>query len=90
MQVGKKAIVPEKWQLGDKKINNTTSYKYLGEMITSDNKNKINLEMKENKIQKNSKTDNHNGFIRCHARNRNKCHSNALRNKHHTKTHKQS
>ena len=51
MQIGKKVKVPEKWQLGDKNIQNTTSYKYLGEMITNNNKNKSNLEAKENKVQ---------------------------------------
>ena len=49
MQVGRKCKVPDEWQLGDKKIKNTTSYKYLGETITNDNKNKQNLEIKENK-----------------------------------------
>ena len=51
MQVGKKVKVPEKWQLGEKNISNTTSYKYLGDTITNDGKNKTNLELKENKIQ---------------------------------------
>ena len=51
MQIGKKIKVPEKWQLGEKNIKNTTSYKYLGDTITNDNKNKTNLENRENKIQ---------------------------------------
>ena len=51
MQVGRKVAVPEQWELGVKNIKNTTSYKYLGELITNDNKNKLNLEMKENKVQ---------------------------------------
>ena len=51
MRFGRKVKVPERWQLGDKSIKNPTCYKYLGEMITNDNKNKTNLEMKENKIQ---------------------------------------
>ena len=51
MQVGRKCKVPDEWQLGDKKIKNTTSYKYLGETITNDNKNRQNLEIKENKAQ---------------------------------------
>ena len=51
MQVGKKIKVPDEWPLGKKRIKNTTSYKYLGDMITSDNKNTENIKMKENKIQ---------------------------------------
>ena len=42
MQVGKKNKVPEEWQLGDQLIGDTTSYKYLGEEITSDGKNEKN------------------------------------------------
>ena len=51
MQVGRKIKTPENWKLGDKNIQNTTSYKYLGDTITNDNKNKINLQTRENKIQ---------------------------------------
>ena len=51
MQIGTKVKVPEEWDLGEKKIINTTSYKYLGDMITSDNKNKQNIITKENKLQ---------------------------------------
>ena len=51
MQIGKKVKVPDEWPLGEKNIKNTTSYKYLGDTITNDNKNKRNLELKENKIQ---------------------------------------
>ena len=50
MQVGRKIKVPESWQLGEKNIKNTISYKYLGDTITNDNKNKMNLESRENKI----------------------------------------
>ena len=50
MQVGPKVRVPPTWDLGDKRIKNTTSYKYLGDMITSDNKNKINMQTRENKV----------------------------------------
>ena len=48
MQVGRKTTVPTEWALGDKQIKNTTSYKYLGDVITSDNKNKQNLLSREN------------------------------------------
>ena len=51
MPVGKKVAVPNEWRLGEKSISNTTSYKYLGEVVTNDNKNKKNLEAKENKIE---------------------------------------
>ena len=50
MQVGKKTKCPDKWKLGDKHIKNT-SYKYLGDTVTNDNKNKRNLEIRENKVQ---------------------------------------
>ena len=50
MQVGKIVAVPDEWDLGDKRISNTTSYKYLGDTITNDNKNKRNLEIRENKV----------------------------------------
>ena len=51
MQVGKKIQVPEQWQLGPKMIANTNSYKYLGDTVTNDNKNKRNLEIRENGVQ---------------------------------------
>ena len=50
MQVGKKVAVPEKWKLGEKEINNTSSYKYLGDEITDDGKNYKNIISRENKI----------------------------------------
>ena len=51
MQVGAKVNVPQTWPLGEKNIKNTTAYKYLGDMVTNDNKNKQNLIIKENKLQ---------------------------------------
>ena len=50
MQVGKKTKTPEEWQLGDKFIGNTTSYKYLGDEVTSDGKNTKNILSRENKV----------------------------------------
>ena len=50
MQVGRKIEVPETWKLGDKNIQNTTSYKYLGDMISSDGKNKLLLQTRENRL----------------------------------------
>ena len=51
MQVGRKIKVPETWTLGEKQICNTTSYKYLGDTITSDGKNKVNIEKRYNTVQ---------------------------------------
>ena len=50
MQIGKKANAPEEWKLGDKFIGNTTSYKYLGDVVTSDGKNSKNILSRENKV----------------------------------------
>ena len=50
MQVGRKVKVPDEWNLGEKNIKNTETYKYLGDTITSDTKNKQNILMKENKL----------------------------------------
>ena len=51
MQIGKKVVAPNTWKLGEKEIKNTTNYKYLGDTVTNDNKNKRNLEIRENRIQ---------------------------------------
>ena len=51
MQVGRKAKVPEEWELGLKRIKNTTTYKYLGDTITNDGKYKQNIEKRSNQIQ---------------------------------------
>ena len=51
MQVGRKIKVPNTWTLGEKQISNTTSYKYLGDTITNDGKNKVNIEKRYNTIQ---------------------------------------
>ena len=48
MQVGRK--VPDKWNLGEMFIKNTTSYKYHGDVITSDGKNEKNITARENKL----------------------------------------
>ena len=50
MQVGRKVMTPDEWQLGERMIKNTTSYRYLGDIVTSNNRNKMNLEEKENKM----------------------------------------
>ena len=51
MQIGKKVSVPNHWKLGEKHISNTANYKYLGDTVTNDNKNKRNLELRENRVQ---------------------------------------
>ena len=51
MQVGRKVKAPSEWELGLKRIKNTTSYKYLGDHITSDGKNKQTIEKRFNQIQ---------------------------------------
>ena len=50
MQIGRKTKVPTEWCLGEKRIKNTSSYRYLGDEVTNNNKNKPNLEIRENKI----------------------------------------
>ena len=49
MRVGKHTDTPKEWNLGDIKIQESTSYKYLGDVITSDGKNSENLEARQNK-----------------------------------------
>ena len=51
MQVGRKIKVPNTWALGTKNITNTNSYKYLGDLITNDGKNKSNIENRYNRTQ---------------------------------------
>ena len=51
MQVGRKVKVPDTWTLGEKQIKNTTSYKYLGDTVTNDGKNKVNIEKRFNTVQ---------------------------------------
>ena len=52
MLVGKKVQVPDKWSLGEIHITNTTSYKYLGDVITNDGKNEKNITARENKLHR--------------------------------------
>ena len=51
MQVGRKVKTPETWALGPKNIKNTTTYKYLGDIITNDGKHKCNIEARFNRTQ---------------------------------------
>ena len=49
MTIGKKTKILEEWQLGNQVIGNASSYKYLGDEITSDGKNEKNILSRENK-----------------------------------------
>ena len=55
MRVGRHVDTnPEKWLVGDMELSETTTYKYLGDIITNDGKNTKNLESR--KIKLNSST----------------------------------
>ena len=47
MRIGK----PTEWELGKLIIQEATSYKYLGDLITNDGKNGKNIELRKNKTQ---------------------------------------
>jgi hypothetical protein len=51
MQAGKKEKERDKWHLGDLEIEKCKSYKYLGDLITNDGKNKENIILRGNRIQ---------------------------------------
>ena len=51
MRVGKHEDQPKEWNFGEMKIHETTTYKYLGDLISSDGKNGKNLESRKNKLQ---------------------------------------
>ena len=53
MRIGKHNGESKEWKLGDMPIKETTSYKYLGDLITNDGKNTKNLEARKLKIQAN-------------------------------------
>ena len=50
MRVGKHKKGQEKWNLGDQEIQESDVYKYLGDEITSDGKNKKNISARMNKL----------------------------------------
>ena len=54
MRVGKHTGGQREWKLGDIMIEETTTYKYLGDIISNDGKNAKNLESRKNKIQMNT------------------------------------
>ena len=49
MRVGKKEGDEQKWKLGPLDIEESDTYKYLGDIVTSDGKNTKNLEARKNK-----------------------------------------
>ena len=48
MRVGKHNDKPKEWNLGELKIEETASYKYLGDVITNDGRNGKNLKARQN------------------------------------------
>ena len=51
MQIGRIRDKRDKWKLGEKEIESCVKYRYRGDVITSDGKNKFNIEMRQNKLQ---------------------------------------
>ena len=51
MRVGKHGKETKEWNLGELKIQETESHKYLGDLITYDGKNTKDLESRQNTIQ---------------------------------------
>ena len=51
MQIGRIRDKRDRWKLGEKEIESCMKYRYLGDVITSDGKNKLNIEMRQNKLQ---------------------------------------
>ena len=49
MRVGRHKNEKQKWNLGTLEIEETDSYKYLGDLVTNDGKNMKNLESRKNK-----------------------------------------
>ena len=50
MRVGKHKEPKKEWKLGEITIQETESYKYLGDLITGDGKNSKNLDQRKSKI----------------------------------------
>ena len=51
MRIGKHKDNETNWKVGDMAIQETNKYKYLGDVITSDGKNKENLAMRKSRLQ---------------------------------------
>ena len=50
MRIGKHNDAPKQWPLGDMMIEETDSYKYLGDFISNDGKNSKNIDSRRQKI----------------------------------------
>ena len=50
MRVGRHKEKPKEWQLGHLTIQEASSYKYLGDLLTSDGKNKSNIEQRKSRM----------------------------------------
>ena len=50
MRVGSHSTNEREWKLGDLSIQESNSYKYLGDILTNDGKNSKNLESRKNKL----------------------------------------
>ena len=51
MRVGRHEDETKEWKIGDMPILETTSYKYLGDLLTNDGKNMKNIEMRKSKAK---------------------------------------
>ena len=51
MRTGKHKDGTKEWNLGNMKIQETTNYKYLGDILTGDGKNTENIKSRKNKLQ---------------------------------------
>ena len=58
MRVGKHMDEQTEWRLGDKMIQETTQYRYLGDEVTNDGKNAENIKSRKQKIQATTATIN--------------------------------
>ena len=71
MRIGKHKEKRKEWKIGDMPITETSEYKYLGDWITDDGKNKLNIEMRRKKITNDYNHDKHYCIIRSTQPNRN-------------------
>ena len=51
MRIGTHKEKGQKWSLGNDEIEETTQYKYLGDIVTNDGKNKENISARKNKLK---------------------------------------
>ena len=58
MRIGKHREQQNEWKLGEMTIDECTSYKYLGDIISNDGKNTKNIETRKEKINASTVTIN--------------------------------